>query len=74
MAEKDLAEAVKQGMREYHADTEHIHAYWDRAFEHFWSRAWSRVTSTAGKWLIAAIASGGAGWIGIQAVKHGWIK
>jgi hypothetical protein len=72
--EEKLSDVVKAGVDAWAHDTDKQRPYWDKMHDHLWDRAWGRITSTAGRWLIGAIMSGGAAALVIYAVKAGWIK
>jgi hypothetical protein len=69
-----LVRAAKHVAREVLDDSDLMKPYWDKQHDHFWNRASTRVTSTVGKWLMAAIVAGAASAVLVYAVQHGWIK
>ena len=70
----DDDDELRRRARKLLDDSDLVRDYSEAVHEHMWRKTWQRITSTVGKWLLVAIASGIAGRIVVYGVQSGWFK
>jgi hypothetical protein len=56
------------------SDSDFMRDFSEVVHGHFWTRTSQKITSAVGRWILAAVASGGAAAAIVYGAQSGWFK